>query len=75
MLANPYYKKITVVNYYQEILQSFLLSSCEFVTILLTLVYLKWTANTQNVSFYKEKFVLLKNKFQGIMPSGILECL
>ena len=47
MLANTINKNIFNYNCYQEILHTFMLSLCVFITGLLTLVYLEVIANTQ----------------------------
>ena len=47
MLANPEYNNISVDKYYQEILQMFLLSICEYDTCSFTLVYMEVIANIQ----------------------------
>ena len=47
MLANPEYNILSTDNYYQGILQTFMLALCVSVTGTLTIVYLKVIDNLQ----------------------------
>ena len=41
MLVNPEYHKISIVKYYQEILQTIMLELCVFISSSLNLVYMQ----------------------------------
>ena len=52
-----------------------MLSLCVYVTHSLPLVSMKVIANIQSYIFHKENNVLLKNKYQGIIPTTMLASL
>ena len=64
-LSNPYYKYLSIDNYKQDILPTFMLSLCVFFT---------GSLNSQHSIFdsHKEKTVLGKKRCQGISPRNML---